>query len=59
MFVNSTATPDYDSLRTALTDSGSRAEVDFINVDNGELERITLTPTSGAIGVSVEQVEVD
>jgi hypothetical protein len=59
MSINGTATPDYDALRSALVDSGSQAEVDFINVDNGELERITLSPTRGAIGASVEQIEVD
>jgi hypothetical protein len=59
MSVNGTSTPDFDSLRSALVQGGSRAEVDFINVDNGELERITLNPSGGAIGASVEQVQVD
>jgi len=59
MSVNGTATPDFDSLQTALGEAGSQAEVDFINVDNGKLERITLNPVSARIGATVEQVQVD
>jgi hypothetical protein len=59
MAINGNATPDFDSLRSALVDSGSQAEVDFINVDNGELERIILYPAGAMIGATVEQVTVD
>jgi hypothetical protein len=59
MAVNGTATPDLESLQTALQESGSQAEVDFINVDSSEVERITLSPVNARIGATVQQVQVE
>lgn len=56
--INSQATPDFDALRAALEAAGSEAEVDFINVDNGQLERIVLYPDDTRIGATVEQTEL-
>lgn len=56
--LNGQATPDFDALRAALEASGPQADVDFINVDNGQLERIVLQPEDTRIGATVDQVEV-
>lgn len=59
MAVNGTPTPDFESLRAALEASGPRAEFEFINVDNGELERTELAVVDTRIGAEVQQVVVE
>jgi hypothetical protein len=56
---NGLATPTFDALRDAVQDSGARAEVIFVNVENGERESIVLYPKDGRIGTEVEEVEVE
>jgi S1-C subfamily serine protease len=53
-----TATPSFEALAAAVQQSGSEAEVIFINADNGQQESIVLYPQGGRIGVNGEAVQV-
>jgi hypothetical protein len=56
---NGVATPTFDALRDAVQESGSDAEVVFLNCENGQRESIVLHPEEGRIGVGVETVPVE
>ncbi|MBM4069418.1 MAG: hypothetical protein FJ271_10790 [Planctomycetes bacterium] len=57
--IDGAATPDFDSLRAALEAAGPQADVIFINVDNGQTERVMLPVEDTRIGATVEQVQVN
>jgi hypothetical protein len=56
--INGQATPNFDEVRSALEKTGDKAEVIFLNKDNGKVERIVLRPVESRIGASVEAVQV-
>jgi hypothetical protein len=56
--INGMATSDFDSMRAALESCGELAEFEFINVENGQAERIQLSVDESRIGATVEQVQV-
>lgn len=56
---NGIATPTYEDLRSAVQQSGNRAAVIFLNVENGQRESIILYPENSAIGVDVVPVQVE
>jgi len=56
--VNGQPTPVFENLRAALQAGGSRADVVFLNKDNGKVERVIVRPVDTRIGVTVEEVRV-
>jgi hypothetical protein len=56
---NGQATPSYEALADAVQQSGSEADVYYINADTGARETVTLTGVNGRIGVSGYGVPVD
>jgi serine protease Do len=56
--INGQATPNFEEVRSALEKTGNKAEVIFLNKDNGKVERIVLRPVETRIGASVEAVQV-
>jgi hypothetical protein len=56
---NDTPTPTFEALRDAVQQSGSQAEVIFLNGENGQREAITLYPVNGLIGVLGVAVQVE
>ncbi len=56
--INGQPTPSYEQLRPAVERGGPRADVLFLNKDNGQMERIVLRPVDGRIGVTIDEVRV-
>jgi len=52
-------THNYDDVRLALQQAGDTAEVVFLNVENGQLESMTVQPVATRLGISVEEVQID
>jgi hypothetical protein len=52
-------TSTFDDVRAALQQAGGSIEIVFRNVENGQLESMTLYPQATRIGVSVEEVTLD
>ena len=56
---NGVATTTFEALRDAVQQSGAKAEVVFLNVDNGLRESIVLYPKDGRLGAEIEEVQVE
>jgi hypothetical protein len=56
--INGQATPSYEHVRPAVQRRADRADVVFLNKDNGKVERIILHPVDGLIGVIMDDVRV-
>jgi hypothetical protein len=54
-----TPTPTYEALCDVVQQVGSRAEVIFINSENGQTESVVLYPRNGRIGLSGETVDLN
>jgi S1-C subfamily serine protease len=56
---NGQATPTFEALADAVQQSGSEAEVYYINADTGARETMTLSGVNGRIGITGYGVQVD
>jgi hypothetical protein len=56
--INGQPTPSYEYLRPSVERGGPRADVVFLNKDNGNVERMILRPVAGRIGVTIDEVRV-